>query len=545
MRGADVRVPGHAQLGRGDPPPPRRWRRAVGAEWYELDVDALVAGYVAAITGALGRELTLGHRRRHAPEHPGAHARAIDLDARQPARRAAADHVEPLGGRRRLRHHGRRHRRRPGPHRGIDKAFLRQWLRWGEHRRRTGSGPTPALAASTRQQPTAELRPAARRHRADRRGRPHAVPVLEAVEDAAIRDKLAPVEVLQVLRAALPDSTRGPSWRCGSSASSAVVPQPVEARALRAQRSTSTTRTSTPRPWCRFPILSGGFELELEALRAAAGAAVSAPAGPGRFVYEYPRPALTVDCVVFGVDADDLKVLLVQRKLAPFQHAWALPGGFVRLDETLDEAARRELAEETGVTDVYLEQLLDLRRARSRPTRARRHGRVLRPGPARRSQAARRADAMRRGLVRRSPSLPALAFDHREIVEAAHARLRGKVRYTPIGFELLPPRFTLTQLQRLYEQILGAPSTSATSARSCWPWTSSSRRTRWSRACGTGRRGCIASTSGATRSWRSKGWRSRCRRAVVSRRSATFSAGGGLQPAAAAPNMGARWVPVR
>ena len=73
--------------------------------------------------------------------------------------------------------------------------------------------------------------------------------------------------------------------------------------------------------------------------------------------YEYPRAALTVDCVVFGLDETDLKVLLIQRKLSPFQHGWALPGGFVRIDETLDEAARRELEEEAGVKDVYLEQL--------------------------------------------------------------------------------------------------------------------------------------------------------------------------------------------
>jgi 8-oxo-dGTP diphosphatase len=72
------------------------------------------------------------------------------------------------------------------------------------------------------------------------------------------------------------------------------------------------------------------------------------------YSYEYPRAALAVDCVVFGLDETDLKVLLIQRKLTPFQHAWALPGGFVRLEETVDEAAQRELREEAGVTDVYL-----------------------------------------------------------------------------------------------------------------------------------------------------------------------------------------------
>src|SRR5437016_12979984 len=73
--------------------------------------------------------------------------------------------------------------------------------------------------------------------------------------------------------------------------------------------------------------------------------------------YQYPRAALTVDCVVFGYDAGELKVLLIQRALVPFKGKWALPGGFVRVEETLDEAARRELAEEAGLKDVFLEQL--------------------------------------------------------------------------------------------------------------------------------------------------------------------------------------------
>jgi 8-oxo-dGTP diphosphatase len=74
------------------------------------------------------------------------------------------------------------------------------------------------------------------------------------------------------------------------------------------------------------------------------------------FTYEHPRPALTVDCVVLGL-ARELEVLLVRRGLAPFRGAWALPGGFVRVDESLEDAARRELAEEAGAHDVYLEQL--------------------------------------------------------------------------------------------------------------------------------------------------------------------------------------------
>ena len=75
------------------------------------------------------------------------------------------------------------------------------------------------------------------------------------------------------------------------------------------------------------------------------------------YTYEYPRPALTVDCVVFGLDEEDLKVVLIQRDLEPFAGKWALPGGFVHVDESLEEAARRELQEEAGLSKVFLEQL--------------------------------------------------------------------------------------------------------------------------------------------------------------------------------------------
>jgi 8-oxo-dGTP diphosphatase len=170
--------------------------------------------------------------------------------------------------------------------------------------------------------------------------------------------------------------------------------------------------------------------------------------------YEYPRAALAVDCVVFGLDEADLKVLLIQRKLPPFQHAWALPGGFVRLDETLDEAAQRELREEAGVDDVYLEQLYTFgglgRDPRERVITVAYY--ALAKLSDHRIRAA--TDAMGVGWFALD-DLPRLAFDHEHIVARAHERLRGKVRYAPVGFELLPPRFSLTQLQRLYEIILG------------------------------------------------------------------------------------------
>ena len=172
------------------------------------------------------------------------------------------------------------------------------------------------------------------------------------------------------------------------------------------------------------------------------------------FEYEYPRAALAVDCVVFGLDETDLKVLLIQRKLAPFQHAWALPGGFVRLDEELDVAARRELQEEAGVSDVYLEQLYTVgtlgRDPRERVVTVAYY--ALAKLSDHRIRAA--TDAMGVGWFSLD-DLPKLAFDHQEIIEHAVLRLRGKVRYAPIGFELLPPRFSLTQLQKLYEKVLG------------------------------------------------------------------------------------------
>jgi 8-oxo-dGTP diphosphatase len=177
------------------------------------------------------------------------------------------------------------------------------------------------------------------------------------------------------------------------------------------------------------------------------------PPPPGRHVYDYPRPSVTVDCVVLGLDADDLKVLLIQRGVAPFQHAWALPGGFVQDDEDLDEAARRELREETDLADVYLEQLYTF----GAPDRDPR-GRVITVAYyalAKLSDHRIRAatDAENVGWYPLH-ELPALAFDHEAIIERAVERLRGKVRYAPIGFELLPPRFSLTQLQRLYEIVL-------------------------------------------------------------------------------------------
>jgi 8-oxo-dGTP diphosphatase len=171
------------------------------------------------------------------------------------------------------------------------------------------------------------------------------------------------------------------------------------------------------------------------------------------FTYEYARPALTVDCVIFGFDDGDLKVLLIERDLAPFKGKWALPGGFVQVDETLDDAARRELAEETGLADVFLEQLYTFG-GLTRDPRERVVSVAYFSLVALSDHAIRAASDARNALWFSVADLPSLAFDHDLIVTTAVQRLRGKVRYQPIGFELLPPRFTLSQLQHLYEAIL-------------------------------------------------------------------------------------------
>lgn len=171
--------------------------------------------------------------------------------------------------------------------------------------------------------------------------------------------------------------------------------------------------------------------------------------------YTHPRPALTVDCVVFGWDGKALNLLLIRRGEAPYKDEWAFPGGFVQMDEDLERAAERELQEETGLEGMYLEQLYTFG-APGRDPRGRTvtvayfalvnldHYKVL--------QAA--TDAKDARWFPES-HLPSLAFDHGRILEVARRRLAGKLAYQPLGFELLPPKFSLSQLQLLYECILG------------------------------------------------------------------------------------------
>jgi 8-oxo-dGTP diphosphatase len=173
------------------------------------------------------------------------------------------------------------------------------------------------------------------------------------------------------------------------------------------------------------------------------------------YTYDYPRPALTVDIVVFTLQENQLQVLLVQRGKEPFAGMWALPGGFVQMDESLEEAAHRELAEETGIQDAYLEQLYTYgdpgRDPRERVITVAYFALVPTGAPFRREGG---SDAAQAQWFPAS-SLPPLAFDHTEIARYALRRLRYKLEYTAVGFELLPEEFTLTQIQSTYEVVLG------------------------------------------------------------------------------------------
>ncbi|MEM7801104.1 MAG: NUDIX domain-containing protein [Chloroflexota bacterium] len=170
------------------------------------------------------------------------------------------------------------------------------------------------------------------------------------------------------------------------------------------------------------------------------------------------RPAVTVDVVIFSLIDNDLFVLVINRQDPPFEQKWALPGGFVRSQESLEEAATRKLAEETGVTAVYIEQLYTFgavdRDPRMRVVTVSYFALV--PHNAITDQI---EGPYKEGKARwiSIKELPNLAFDHYDIVMYAHQRLRYKLEYTSVGFQLLPDQFTLTQLQKAYEIVLDEP----------------------------------------------------------------------------------------
>lgn len=190
---------------------------------------------------------------------------------------------------------------------------------------------------------------------------------------------------------------------------------------------------------------------------------------------EYKTPKSMVDVVIFTIDEGKLKVLLIKRGADPYKGAWALPGGAVRVDpkepvfdESLEAAAKRELLEETGVEASYLEQLMTVGDSKRDPS-----GWVLStvyfaliPIEKIRLQHGTDAADARLFTVNGNSVNKTLAYDHNEILRNAIKRLRSKVEYTSIAVHLLPDEFTLSELQKTYEILLGEPLAKAAFRRS-------------------------------------------------------------------------------
>lgn len=174
--------------------------------------------------------------------------------------------------------------------------------------------------------------------------------------------------------------------------------------------------------------------------------------------FQYPDQniRLTVDAVVFGYHSEQLHVLLIRRKYEPFINQWALPGGFVTEQESLEQAVERELTEETGLVINYLEQLFSFGNTQRDP-RFRvvsvAYMALIRSGNHELQPSTDAVDAQWFDVNQ----LPSLAFDHAQILEKAIQRLRSKLRYQPIGFDLLPEKFLFGELEKLYSIILNQP----------------------------------------------------------------------------------------
>ena len=170
------------------------------------------------------------------------------------------------------------------------------------------------------------------------------------------------------------------------------------------------------------------------------------------YTYAYPHPAVTTDCVIFGYDVSEgLSVLLIQRGVDPFKGRWAFPGGFMRIDEDAETGALRELEEETGLEPAALEQFGTFTQVDRDPRE--RVITVAYYALVRRAAVQGGDDASDARWFPVS-QIPPLAFDHDRILRMALGKLKEKIHFEPVGFELLPEVFTMPQLQALYEAIL-------------------------------------------------------------------------------------------
>lgn len=171
-----------------------------------------------------------------------------------------------------------------------------------------------------------------------------------------------------------------------------------------------------------------------------------------QYCYKYPHPAVTTDCVIFGFYGMKLNVLLIERGVDPYKGRWAFPGGFLNMDESADEGARRELKEETNLSAAYVEQFGTF----SDPNRDPRE-RVITIAyfALVKLQDVKGGDDAAKAQWFPMDQIPQLAFDHDRILRKAMDCLRERIHFKPVGFDLLPEKFTLKQLQMLYEAILG------------------------------------------------------------------------------------------
>ena len=171
-----------------------------------------------------------------------------------------------------------------------------------------------------------------------------------------------------------------------------------------------------------------------------------------QYCYRYPHPAVTTDCVIFGFDGNELKVLLIERGIDPYKGHWAFPGGFLNPDESAETGALRELKEETGIESAYIEQF----HTYSAPDRDPRERVITIAYMALvKIQEARGGDDAADAKWFPIDKMPNLAFDHDLILRDALARLRERIHFHPIGYDLLPEKFTMKELQTLYEAVLG------------------------------------------------------------------------------------------
>ncbi len=172
------------------------------------------------------------------------------------------------------------------------------------------------------------------------------------------------------------------------------------------------------------------------------------------YTYPFPHPAVTVDACLFTILDEELKILLIRRAVDPYKGDWALPGGFIRMDENLDTAVQRELEEETGASGFYFEQLETFSQIDRDPRERVISVAYFALAPAAHVVLKADTDAAE-AAWHPVDELPPLAFDHSTIVNRAVQRVRAKAEYSTVVFEFLPEEFTVSDVRQVYETVQG------------------------------------------------------------------------------------------